>query len=238
MAEAAERQVKNATSRRIMLVCKDSDLSTGLRTRLEHKGYGVLCHEDPYTVVACGRDYDPDLFILDMNLSELSGLQVCRLVRAEKCFNEVPVILLGVRQLEFMQGMSGWAGVDEYWQKPFAYDSFIDSIANRLNQPRQRRLDGAGPLRLDGLRMDTIRRVVEVGENTIDLTPIEFELLKYLIQHKGQTLPRETVLGAIWKYDGERESRTLDTHIQRIRKKLGVCGSAIKTLHGQGYRVD
>lgn len=176
---------------------------------------------------------DFDLVILDVMMPKLDGWQVCREIRA---YSKVPIIMLTAKSDERDELLGFELGVDEYISKPFSPKILVarvEAILRRTGQAAAEMVVEAG-----GIRLDKQAHSVTVGKETIDLSYKEFELLAYFMENKGIALSREKILNSVWNYDYFGDARTIDTHVKKLRSKMGAKGELIKTIWGMGYKFE
>lgn len=178
------------------------------------------------------RNPDAKLMILDIMMPELDGWAACRELRRQ---SDIPVILLTARSEEFDQLTGFEAGADEYVTKPFSPAVLVKRVEALL-----RRAEGSKkPDEVTGLRIDADAYVAYLDGQPLELTLKEFEILSKLYEKPGRVYTREQLLDAIWGYDFEGDSRTVDSHVARLRTKLGEYGNAhLKTVYGLGYKLE
>jgi DNA-binding response OmpR family regulator len=176
---------------------------------------------------------DIALLILDVMMPKMDGWQVCREIRA---YSKVPIIMLTAKTDEKDELLGFDLGVDEYISKPFSPKILVarvEAILRRTSQVSADELLEAG-----GIRMDKAAHLVTVDGQSVDLSYKEFELLTYFMENKGIALSREKILNSVWNYDYFGDARTIDTHVKKLRSKLGEKGDLIKTIWGMGYKFD
>ena len=223
---------------RVLVVDDESDVTELLQYRLEQEGYRVATLNDPLGFVVKVREFEPDLMLLDIMMPELSGIQLCRIVRADPSMKNIPVIFLSARG-EVEDRIKGLeAGAEDYVSKPFNTNELLLRISKMLkrsgapSEPAgQSRIDIAGVVIDEDLHQLTVD-----GENVL-LTATEFRLLKLLMERKGRVQSRDHLLVNVWHYDTDIETRTVDTHVRRVREKLGQYAHMIETVRGVGYRA-
>ena len=221
---------------RILLVEDDDDLARGLAFNLRHEGYDVV----PASTVKEGRRAalreNPDLVVLDLMLPDGDGLEILRALR--DAGSRVPVLCLTARGQETDKVMGLGSGADDYVTKPFGLAELFARIAALLRR--------AGPaalavVRLGAAAIDLAARRVRRGGRDEELTPAETDLLRYLLARRGQAVERERLLHDLWGVEGRHETRTLDNHVARLRKKLEEDPArprVLVTVHGTGYRLE
>jgi two-component system alkaline phosphatase synthesis response regulator PhoP len=208
----------------------------GLKDNFEFEGYEVLTASDGVTGLERAREKKPELVILDIMLPRLSGLEVCKTLRGEGF--EAPIIMLTARGQEIDKVVGLELGADDYVTKPFSIRELLARVRAIL-----RRTDGS-KRRLShysffDLELDFETYQAKKSAQPLDLSPREFELLRYLIERKGETVSREKLLQDVWGYESYPSTRTVDTHIAKLRAKIGDSGSEpryILTIHGVGYK--
>ena len=179
------------------------------------------------------KDFSFDLFILDVMMPKMDGWQVCREIRVN---SKVPIIMLTARgdERDELQGFQ--LGVDEYISKPFSPKILVarvEAILRRTNQLGQEEALTCG-----GITVDKAAHRVIIDGKDVDLSYKEFELLTYFMENKGIALSREKILNNVWNYDYFGDARTIDTHVKKLRSKLGEEGNLIKTIWGMGYKLS
>lgn len=178
-------------------------------------------------------DKDISLIILDVMMPKMDGWEVCREIRRN---SKVPIIMLTAKSEERDELLGFELGVDEYISKPFSPKILmvrVDAIIRRTYGMKSQEVISVG-----GIEMDKAAHVVKIDGREIDLSFKEFELLEYFIDNKGIALSREKILNNVWNYDYFGDARTIDTHVKKLRKKLGDKGDHIKTIWGMGYKFE
>ncbi len=176
---------------------------------------------------------DIDLVILDVMMPKMDGWQVCREIRN---YSKVPIIMLTARTDERDELQGFQLGVDEYIAKPFSPKILVarvEAILRRTNQ-----LTESEVLEYGGISIDKAAHVVTIDGASIDLSFKEFELLTYFMENNGIALSREKILNSVWNYDYFGDARTIDTHVKKLRSKMGNKGDLIKTVWGMGYKLE
>lgn len=223
---------------RILVLDDEPDVTELLQYKLEQAGYRCMVLNDPLTFVAKVREFEPDLMILDIMMPELNGLQLCRIARADPVMKDIPIIFLTAKG-EAEDRVTGLeTGAEDYVSKPFNSKELLLRIGNILN--RSIKLDdSAGQKRIEigGVLIDEDLHQLQVDGEEVILTATEFRLLKLLMERKGRVQSREHLLVNVWHYDTDIETRTVDTHVRRVREKLGSYAHLIETIRGVGYRA-
>jgi two-component system, OmpR family, phosphate regulon response regulator PhoB len=228
----------NGTSPRILIVEDEEALTLLLRYNLEAAGYDV-------DTVARGDEADvrlkerpPDLVILDWMLPGLSGIELCRRLRARPDTRQLPIIMLTARgeESERVRGLS--TGADDYIVKPFSVPELLARVSALLRRSSPERI--ADILSFGELELDREKKRVSRNGHAIDLGPTEFRLLEFLMERPGRVFSREQLLDGVWGRDVYIDERTVDVHVGRLRKALnrGHADDPIRTVRGAGYALD
>jgi len=219
--------MKSAT---ILIVDDEMRMRRVIADYLRIKGYETLEAADGVEALEVFYEKHPDLVILDVMMPKKDGWQVCREIRQT---HRTPIIMLTARSEEADELQGFELGADEYVAKPFS----LKILSARIEAILRRKGDtvAADPSRL---RIDKLAREVYVDNTLVQLTYTEFELLEYLMTNKGIALSRDRILGSVWQYDYDGDARTVDTHIKKLRSKLGEVGNQIKTVRGIGYKFE
>ena len=176
-----------------------------------------------------------ELAILDVMMPGLDGFALLRKLRAEEATREMPVMMLTARAEDNDQLLGLESGADDYVTKPFSPMVLAARVRNLLGRTRK---SPGGSEVFGELEVSEKRREVKISGDAVELTPKEYELLIYFKNNKGIALSREAVLNSVWGYDYFGDLRTVDTHVKKLRAKLGRCGSMIETVRGYGYRFE
>ena len=225
-------------AKRILVVDDEPDVTDLVAYRLKREGYEVAVINDPLEIMGKAREFTPDLFVLDIMMPELDGLKICRMIRADNKLRTVPIIFLTARgEVEDrIRGLE--SGADDYLAKPFDTKELSLRIGLILKRISQEGGEVTRRLEVADIVLDDELHTVTVGEDALDLTATEFKLLKLLMERKGRVQSRENLLVNVWNYDTDTETRTIDTHIRRLREKLGERAGLIETVRGVGYRIN
>jgi DNA-binding response OmpR family regulator len=222
----------------ILLVDDEDSIQKLLAYPLEREGFRVLQARDGEDALRLFDSEHVDLVVLDLMLPKLDGLEVCKRLRAE---SQVPIIMLTARDDELDKVVGLELGADDYITKPFSIREFrsrVRALLRRASAARQTGLDG-DVISLDGLVIDLGRRSVEVRSHDVQLTYVEFELLRILASHPGRVYSRRMLLESLWGGADYREPRTIDVHVRHLREKLELNPAEpeyILTVRGVGYR--
>lgn len=219
---------------KILVVDDESRMRKLVRDFLVKSNYQVLEAEDGEQAVDLFfSQKDIALIVLDVMMPKMDGWQVCREIRA---YSKVPIIMLTARgdERDELQGFE--LGVDEYISKPFSPKILvarIEAILRRTNQAAADEILSAG-----GIEINKAAHMVKIDGKDVELSYKEFELLVYFMENKGIALSREKILNHVWNYDYFGDARTIDTHVKKLRSKLGDKGELIKTIWGMGYKLE
>ena len=219
---------------KILVVDDESRMRKLVRDFLEKQNFAVLEAGDGSEALDIFFDnQDIALIILDVMMPKMDGWQVCREVRG---YSEVPIIMLTARSDERDELQGFELGVDEYISKPFSPKILVARVEAILRRTNQVTDDVS--IEYGGITIDKAAHVVSIDGNPIDLSYKEFELLTYFMENKGIALSREKILNSVWNYDYFGDARTIDTHVKKLRSKLGDKGDLIKTVWGMGYKLE
>jgi two-component system phosphate regulon response regulator PhoB len=231
--------MNDAISAKILVVDDEPDVTALLAYHLKAAGHSVQVLNDPRRAVPLAKDFQPDLMILDVMMPDLSGLEICRAVRADAKLKLVPVIFLTARTEENDRIAGLESGADDYVCKPFSTKELMLRVQSIL----RRRNTGAAAepgrlLEAGRIALDPVRHEVKIGGEPLSLTATEFKLLQLLMERRGRVQTREKLLVDVWNYEAEIETRTVDTHMRRLREKLGDEAVWVETIRGVGYRMS
>src|SRR6266699_5426391 len=224
------------SSKRILIVEDENDVVDLLTLNLRKAG-GFLISKagDGATGLTKARAEKPDFIILDLMLPKMPGLEVCKILKSDPATRHIPVLMLTARAEEIDRIVGLEFGADDYVMKPFSPREVvlrIKAILRRGNAEETHDRLSAGPITIDPARHE-----VRVNGKRIDLTSLEFKLLRTLMQRRGRVQERDRLLNEVWGYESIIDTRTVDTHVRRLREKLGRAGEVVETVRGFGYRV-
>ena len=224
------------TERTVLVVDDEEAIAEAVRARLASEGFRVVVAFDGPQAIERARADRPDLVVLDLMLPGMDGLEVCKEIQRDEW---VPVLMLTARTEE-ADKVAGFAvGADDYLTKPFSLRELVVRVKAILRRKdRIQSTGGHDPLVRDGLTIDPARRKVLVDDEEVGLTPLEFEILFALARDPGVVLGREQLMERVWGYRDFAGGRVVDSHVARIRRKLGEDGNEprfIRTVHGVGY---
>jgi two-component system phosphate regulon response regulator PhoB len=220
---------------RVLIVDDDPDIQRLVSYNFSKAGFAVEFAPTGRQALESVQKQPPDLVILDLMLPDIDGMEVCRTLRQHEHTRTIPIIMLTARGEEIDRVIGFELGADDYVAKPFSPRELVlraKSIFRRMKESR------SDILRLGNIRLYPDRRQCFAGKRQVVLTAKEFDLLEQLMRAGGNVLKREVLMDKVWEYHGEATSRTLDTHIRRLREKLGNDGFHVETVRGVGYRIS
>jgi DNA-binding response OmpR family regulator len=221
----------------ILVAEDDRDIADLIVHYLQKAGWTTQIAASGDDALAYARRQPVDLVVLDVMLPGLSGLEVCRALRADKATSAVPIIIVTARAEETDRIVGLEIGADDYVSKPFSPNELVARI-RALMRRKQRTEPEAAVLQFGSLIMDLVRHTVSDDGRDVKLTAKEFMLLQYLLQHRGRVLSREVLLGDVWGYRYTGGTRTVDVHVRRLREKLPVLVDALVTVKQFGYKLE
>jgi DNA-binding response OmpR family regulator len=219
------------TQATILIVDDEMRMRRVIADYLHIKNFRTVEAADGVEALEVFRTEKPDLVLLDVMMPRMNGWDVCRTIRET---HQTPIIMLTARSEESDELQGFELGADEYIAKPFS----LKILLARIEAVLRRHGDAPSAATADLLQVNRLSREVTVGGVPVQLTYTEFELLEYLLTNKGLALSRDKILDNVWKYDYDGDARTVDTHIKKLRSKLGEAGELIKTIRGIGYKYE
>lgn len=219
---------------KILVVDDESRMRKLVKDFLTKNNYEVLEAEDGAQALdVFFQEKDISLILLDVMMPKMDGYQVCKEIRE---YSKVPIIMLTAKADEQDELKGFQYGVDEYITKPFSPKILVarvEAVLRRTGSGTTEELLQVGPITID-----KTAHIVTIGEKQVDLSYKEFELLSYFLENKGIALSREKILDHVWNYDYFGDARTIDTHVKKLRSKMGEQGNCIKTIWGMGYKFE
>ena len=219
---------------RVLVVDDDPDIVRLVTYNLTQSGFEAVAASTGRAALEIIQKRPPDLIILDLMLPDVDGMEVCRSLRAHEASTRIPIIMLTARSEEIDRVIGFELGADDYVMKPFSPRELVLRVKSVI---RRSRSDQTGMLRIGRIQLYPERRQCFAGSELVPLTVKEFDLLYELMRARGNVLSRDALMDRVWGYHGEATSRTLDTHVRRLREKLGPDGACIETARGVGYRI-
>ena len=221
----------------VLLVEDESDVVDLLRYHFKKAGFKVEIANSGDAGLAAVRSQRPDAVVLDLMLPGMTGLEVCRALKIDSETASIPVLMLTARS-EVKDRVKGLEiGADDYVTKPFSPKEVVLRVQGLLRRIRSA-AEEVSIVEVDGIVIDKSTLRASIGNERLELTTIEFKLLLTLIHNRGKTLSRETLLSDVWGYSTGADTRTVDTHMRRLREKLGDHATKVETVRGQGYRFN
>ena len=221
----------------VVLVADDEeDVLTLVSSNLQSAGFKVVESSDGSDVVLRAREVMPALIILDLMLPQMSGFEICKVLKSDARTNGIPIIMLTARVQEIDRVLGFELGADDYVTKPFSPRELILRVKAQIRRS-QTPGESGDVLQIGDIIVDRERHCVRVKNKRIELTATEFKLLTLLMERCGRVQNRETLLNEVWGYDVAIQSRTVDIHMRRLREKLGKVAEQIETVRGFGYRL-
>jgi DNA-binding response OmpR family regulator len=220
---------------KILVVDDEPEAVELVEFNLKQAGFSVMTAADGAEALNKARTTPPNLIVLDLMLPEISGLEVCKMLRRDPATAAVPIIMLTAKAAEIDRVLGLELGADDYITKPFSPRELVLRI-QKLLQRGQAATENQETLRFGELLIDNPRHVVSWRGKSVELTATEFKLLTVLAQRRGRVQSREQLLRDVWEYNNLVDTRTVDTHMRRLREKLGMAAKYLDTVRGVGYR--
>ena len=219
---------------KILVVDDEPDLLELVDTNLTAAGFSVLMAASGKEALRLARAQQPQLILLDVMLPEVDGLEVCKMLRLDPATRSIPIVMLTARATEIDRVLGLELGADDYVTKPFSMRELVLRVKKLLH--RQPREAGAAQIQFGGLHIDIARHRIALHGKVLDLTLTEFKLAAILAERRGRVQSREQLLRDVWGYNNLIDTRTVDTHMRRLRAKLGPAAKLLDTVRGVGYR--
>ncbi|HYR57631.1 MAG TPA: response regulator [Chthoniobacteraceae bacterium] len=223
-------------NKRILVAEDEPDVLSLVASNLTSAGFNVIKAENGLVALNQAKETLPSLIVLDLMLPELSGLEVCKLLKKEPQTSQIPIIMLTAKAEEVDRIVGLELGADDYVTKPFSPRELVLRVKSVMRRASAA-VEPNDFLTLGEIRVDRSRYEVTVHAKRVDFTATEFKLLAVLIERRGRVQSRDTLLNDVWGYESAIDTRTVDTHIRRLREKLGKAADCIQTIRGFGYRV-
>jgi two-component system phosphate regulon response regulator PhoB len=219
---------------RVLIVDDDPDIVRLVSYNLSHAGYEVQTATTGRKALELIQQHPPDLIVLDLMLPDVDGMEVCRSLRQQAPSRRIPIVMLTARSEEIDRVVGFELGADDYVAKPFSPRELVLRIKSILRRVGKDRTD---VMHAGRIQVFPERRQCFIDSSLVTLTAKEFDLLYELMKAMGNVLTRDMLMERVWGYHGEATSRTLDTHVRRLREKLGDDGNCVETVRGVGYRI-
>ena len=225
-------------SKKILIIEDEPDIRKTLEYNLSREGYGVISTSS----LAEGRNSlesnSFSLILLDLMLPDGSGLDLCREIKSDKIFSSIPIIILTAKDDEVDKIVGFELGADDYVTKPFSVRELILRVKAVLKRANVKSENLEVKRQFGDLVIDIDSHEVFVNNDLVILTALEFKLLRQLVDRRGRVQSRDQLLSDVWGYSAEVTTRTVDTHIKRLREKLGTMGKYVQTIRGVGYKFS
>ena len=228
----------------VLIVDDERDLVRLLEINLQAAGLETTSAGDGQGALRLASERTPDLVLLDLMLPDLSGTEVCRQLRADPARGDVAILMLTARGDEYDRVLGFEVGADDYVVKPFSVRELmmrVKALSKRAHERRAARAsaEGVAPKQLKwrGLEVDVVRHRVFSDGVEVALRPLEYKLLSLFLEHPGKVFSRAELLEEVWGITADVNTRTVDTHVRRLRERLATYGDAVETVHGFGYRL-
>lgn len=220
---------------RILVVDDEPDALELIGFNLRNAGFDISTADDGDKALKFARELQPDLILLDLMLPEVDGLEVCKIIRRDPVTAGIPIIMLTAKAAEVDRVLGLELGADDYVTKPFSPRELVLRVKNMLRRgllPEEK----VDQIKAGNLLIDIPQHLVLVENQPVSLTATEFKLLTLLAKRKGRVQSRDQLLQDVWEYDSVIDTRTVDTHMRRLREKLGEAAQHLDTVRGVGYR--
>jgi two-component system phosphate regulon response regulator PhoB len=226
---------KTRVTPRILVVDDEPDAVELIEFNLKAAGYDVVTAADGEEALGKAKAIIPDVIVLDLMLPEVDGLEVCKILRRDAATSPIPIIMLTAKAAEIDRVLGLELGADDYVTKPFSPRELVLRVKNVLHR-RSTQEEKKDRVNVGDLVIDIPRHLVSVSGKRVELTATEFKLLTILAQRRGRVQSREQLLHDVWNYESLIDTRTVDTHMRRLREKLGRASRYLDTVRGVGYR--
>ena len=217
----------------VLLVEDELTLAMIIKDTLEENGFTIHTASDGEEGLHLFFELRPDVLVADVMMPKMDGWQVCREIRQN---SKVPIIMLTAKSEERDELLGFELGVDEYISKPFSPKILVARVEAILRRSGKTGEDDV--LEAGGIRIDKAAHMASIDGKPMELSYKEFELLTYFLENQGIALSREKILNNVWNYDYYGDARTIDTHVKKLRSKMGDKGDLIKTIWGMGYKFE
>ena len=231
-----------AAGDRVLVVDDEEDIRRLVSFNLGEAGFEVETVDTGEAAMAAAVRSPPSVLVLDLMLPDVSGMEVCRRMRKDPMLADAAILMLTARGDEYDRVLGFEVGADDYVVKPFSVRELVMRVKGLAVRARERKLaraarDEGKRLSWKGLEIDPARHRVTNDGIELTLRPLEYKLLAIFIEHPGKVYSRTDLLSEVWGISPETNTRTVDTHIRRLRERLGAYSEAIETVHGFGYRL-
>ena len=222
---------------RVLIVEDEKDVREMLRLNLKMGGFDVLEAQNGAEGLAIAKAELPSVVILDLMMPEMSGMEVCRALRRNPATSRIPILMLTAKSTEGDKVAGLEVGADDYVTKPFSPRELLLRVRAVARRQPDQGVSKPAPVKAGGIELDRSSMTATIGSKKLVLTSTEYRLLDLLVRRAGTILSREVLLSEVWGYQASLDTRTVDTHVRRLRDKLGKAGAVIQTVRGSGYRL-
>jgi DNA-binding response OmpR family regulator len=222
---------------RVLIVEDEKDVREMLRLNLKMGGFDVLEAQNGAEGLAIAKAELPSVVILDLMMPEMSGMEVCRALRRNPATSRIPILMLTAKSTEGDKDAGLEVGADDYVTKPFSPRELLLRVRAVARRQPDQGVSKPAPVKAGGIELDRSSMTATIGSKKLVLTSTEYRLLDLLVRRAGTILSREVLLSEVWGYQANLDTRTVDTHVRRLRDKLGKAGAVIQTVRGSGYRL-
>ncbi|PYJ08124.1 MAG: DNA-binding response regulator, partial [Verrucomicrobia bacterium] len=221
---------------RILIIEDEQDVIDLLTLNLRKAGFALSTANDGAAGLRKAREESPALIILDLMLPKMPGLEICKVLKTDSATRHIPIIMLTAKAEEIDRIIGLEFGADDYVTKPFSPRELVLRVNAILRRGKGEGVEEK-KMAIGSITLDPSRHLVAVAGKPVRLTSVEFKLLSMLMQRQGRVQARDRLLNEVWGYESLIDTRTVDTHVRRLRKKLGKAANAIETVRGFGYRI-
>jgi two-component system phosphate regulon response regulator PhoB len=222
---------------RVLIVEDEKDVREMLRLNLKVGGFDVLEAQNGAEGLAIAKAELPSVVILDLMMPEMSGVEVCRALRRNPATSRIPILMLTAKSTEGDKVAGLEVGADDYVTKPFSPRELLLRVRAVARRQPDQGVSKPAPVKAGGIELDRSSMTATIGSKKLVLTSTEYRLLDLLVRRAGTILSREVLLSEVWGYQASLDTRTVDTHVRRLRDKLGKAGAVVQTVRGSGYRL-
>jgi two-component system phosphate regulon response regulator PhoB len=227
-----------AMRERILVVEDEKDVREMIRLNLKAAGFDVVEAGNGAEALALAKNDPPKVIILDLMMPEMSGIEVCRALRRNPATSRIPVLMLTAKSTEEDKVVGFEVGADDYVTKPFSPRELVLRVRAVARRQPDQGAAKAAPLKAGTIQLDRGSMIATIGGKKLPLTSTEFRLLELLLRRAGSIQSRDALLSEVWGYQANLDTRTVDTHIRRLRDKMGKAGVLVETVRGSGYRLN
>ena len=228
----------DAMRERILVVEDEKDVREMIRLNLKAAGFDVVEAGNGAEALALAKNDPPKVIILDLMMPEMSGVEVCRALRRNPSTSRIPVLMLTAKSTEEDKVVGFEVGADDYVTKPFSPRELVLRVRAVARRQPDQGAAKAAPLKAGTIQLDRGSMIATIGAKKLPLTSTEFRLLELLLRRAGSIQSRDALLSEVWGYQANLDTRTVDTHIRRLRDKMGKAGALVETVRGSGYRLN